>query len=821
MTPQIAVLPGDVINKIAAGEVVERPASVVKELVENAIDAGATRVSVDVEQVGRRSIRVTDDGQGIASEEAALAFQRHATSKIRTEADLSTIQSMGFRGEALPSIAAVSKVRLVTVAAGSSMGTEVRLEGGALLAQRETAAAPGTTVEVMDLFYNTPARKKFLKSPATEFGHVCQAVQRQALAFPKIHFRLTHNGHVVADYPAVPTLRDRVQQVYGAQLVDTCVDLQEEAGRLRLEGLCTRPLETAHTKTPQDLFVNRRWVKNAAIVHALYEGYGTYLARGHQPRFVLSLWVDPRQVDVNVHPTKREVRFSDQEQVHEWVRSRIQASVKPASVASRTTVVSAWSPSQISDRPVATDGSRDVPGYANPGPDGLAGRQPRPAGVAELGQAYLPTVEQEEVRPLGQVANRYLVAQVGDELQIVDQHTAHERVLFERLLRQFDAGQITSQQALLPQVVELSAAEAVSVRAHLEDLSRLGFEVEEFGQGSFVVRAMPALLGQGDPQALLRALVEDWDAWPSTPSMQERYNTVLASVACHRAVREGVLHRLIDLVEPDEPFNVGLYRRLALQEIARLHAEGRVPLVVGGTGLYVRALAYGLWEGPPADWGLRRQLLEEEEAHGSGHLWRRLAQADPALAATLHARDRNKIVRALEVAIRTGVPLSEWHDRHQFRERPFPSVMIGLTMDRSALYRRIDARVLREIDDGLVEETRGLLALGYDESLGSMKALGYRQMTGYLKGRYGWEEAVRRLQRDTRHFAKRQLTWFRSDPALTWLTITEQDSDGPVAQRVLDHLSRAGIVSMGTPLRQDLAATEAEGAGTQRAGQVA
>ncbi len=333
--------------------------------------------------------------------------------------------------------------------------------------------------------------------------------------------------------------RDRVQQVYGAQLVDACVDLQEEAGRFRLEGLCTRPLETAHTKTPQDLFVNRRWVKNAAIVHALYEGYGTYLARGHQPRFVLSLWVDPRRVDVNVHPTKREVRFADQEQVHEWVRLRIQASVKPASVASRTTVVSAWSPPQRSDRPVATDGTRDVPGYANPSPDVLAGRQPRLAGVAELGQAYLPTVDQEEVRPLGQIANRYLVAQVGDEVQIVDQHTAHERVLFERLQRQFEAGQIASQRALLPQVVELSAAEAVSVRAHLEDLGRLGFEVEEFGQGSFVVRAMPALFGQGDQRALLRALVEDWDAWPSTPSMQERYNTVLASVACHSAVRAG------------------------------------------------------------------------------------------------------------------------------------------------------------------------------------------------------------------------------------------------------------------------------------------
>jgi DNA mismatch repair protein MutL len=539
MTPRIAVLPGDVINKIAAGEVVERPASVVKELVENAIDAGATRVSVDVEQAGQRSLRVTDDGQGMTPQEAALAFQRHATSKIRTEADLSTIQSMGFRGEALPSIAAVSKVRLVTVVAGSSMGTEIRLEAGASLAQRETAAAPGTTVEVTDLFYNTPARKKFLKSPATELGHVCQTVQRQALAFPEIHFRLTHNGHVVADYATVPTLRDRVQQVYGVQLVDACVDLQEEAGRFRLEGVCIRPLETALTKTPQDLFVNRRWVKNGTIVHALYEGYGTYLARGHQPRFVLSLWVDPRRVDVNVHPTKREVRFADPEQVHEWVRSRIQASVKPASIASRTTVAPAWSPPQRSDYPVATDGSPDRPGYPSPARDVLAGRHPRSEGVAELGQAYLPAVAQEEVRPLGQVANRYLVAQVGDEVQIVDQHTAHERVLFERLQRQLEAGQIASQRALLPKVVELSAAEAVSVRAHLEDLGRLGFEVEEFGQGSFVMRAMPALLGQGDPQALLLALVEDWDAWPSTPPLQERYNTVLASVACHSAVRAG------------------------------------------------------------------------------------------------------------------------------------------------------------------------------------------------------------------------------------------------------------------------------------------
>lgn len=260
------------------------------------------------------------------------------------------------------------------------------------------------------------------------------------------------------------------------------------------------------------------------------------------------------------------------------------------------------------------------------------------------------------------------------------------------------------------------------------------------------------------------------------------------------AERDGVPHQLIDLVAPDEPFNAGLYRRAALREIARLHAEGRVPLVVGGTGLYVRALAYGLWEGPPADWGLRRELLEEEAAHGEGYLWNKLQQADPVLADTLHARDRNKIVRALEVAIRTGVPLSEWHLRHQFNERPFRSIMIGLTMDRAALYRRIDARVLREIGDGLLEETRALLARGYDETLGSMKALGYRQMTGYVKGRYAWEEAVRRLQRDTRHFAKRQLTWFRHDPSVHWLTIGEEESVEQIAKRALAYLGTLGIV---------------------------
>jgi tRNA dimethylallyltransferase len=260
------------------------------------------------------------------------------------------------------------------------------------------------------------------------------------------------------------------------------------------------------------------------------------------------------------------------------------------------------------------------------------------------------------------------------------------------------------------------------------------------------------------------------------------------------ADRGDVPHRLIDLAAPDEPFNTGQFRRAALREIGRLHAEGRVPLVVGGTGLYVRTLAYGLWEGPPANWDLRRGWLAEEAAQGEGHLWKRLAVVDPKLAATLHPRDRHKIVRGLEVAAETGTPLSEWHRRHGFRERPFPSMMIGLTMDRGALNRRIDARVLREIEDGLIGETKQLLDAGYDEELGSMKALGYRQISGYLKGRYGYDEAVRRLQRDTRRFAKRQMTWFRGDPNVHWLTVGEDEAAEHVADRILRYLETAGVI---------------------------
>jgi DNA mismatch repair protein MutL len=329
MISKIAVLPLEVANRIAAGEVVERPSSAVKELIENAIDAGASRITVEVAEAGRRHIRVTDDGEGMTQADAARAFLRHATSKIRTDADLFAIHTLGFRGEALPSIAAVSRMRLVTTLPGASCGTEIRLEGGTITDEREAPGPPGTMVEVADLFFNTPARKKFLKSPATEFGHICQVVQRLALGFPKIHFRLVHNGSSVVEFTPVHSARERIQQVYGLSLVDGCVDVAEADEELRLEGVSSRPLQSGSSRAPQELFINQRWIKCPSLAHAVYEAYGTYLARGQHPRFVLHLTMDPRGLDMNVHPAKREVRFSNQERLHELIRRRLRDLIRP------------------------------------------------------------------------------------------------------------------------------------------------------------------------------------------------------------------------------------------------------------------------------------------------------------------------------------------------------------------------------------------------------------------------------------------------------------------------------------------------------------
>lgn len=562
---KIRVLPAEVVSRIAAGEVIERPAAVVKELIDNSLDAGSTRITVEVADGGRKLIRVSDDGEGMAPADAVLAFQRHATSKLRSEHDLFTVRTLGFRGEALPSIASVSKVRLVTACRTEPVGLRLVLTGGSLTRSEEAAAPPGTQIDVEDLFFNTPARKKFLKTATTEFSHICQAVQQAALAWPGTKFRLTHNGQEVANYPAVLSRRDRILQVYGMRFVEQAAPVSGERAGIRVEGLVIQPMHARVGRTPQDIFVNRRPVRNAAIAHAVYDAYGAYLPKGQHPQFVLFLDVDPERVDVNVHPTKREVRFADQDLVFQAVRSAVRAAIgaetKPQAVSYQPSAVSSGScfPSTLSrvDQQALT-GLAGEPLTA-----GGAAREPEPAYVA---------APAHDIVPLGQIGRTYLIAQVGTELHVIDQHTAHERVLFERLCRSRLGQTVPSQPLLIPETVEVPAPQAALLRRHVSDLEQAGLALEPFGPHTFVVRAVPSLLKPLDYTALVLDLVDDLSQWNTTSPLDERLRSVMASLACHGAVRAGramalpEIKRLIeDWVAEGLPATCPHGRRVALR----------------------------------------------------------------------------------------------------------------------------------------------------------------------------------------------------------------------------------------------------------------
>ncbi|MBI3596490.1 MAG: DNA mismatch repair endonuclease MutL [Nitrospirae bacterium] len=544
--PKIHILPENLSNKIAAGEIVERPASVVKELVENAIDAGATRVFVEAEDAGRRLIRVSDDGEGMGPEDARQAFERHATSKLRTESDLAAIRTMGFRGEALPSIGAVARVRMVTAPTGASIGTEVRVQGGAWVHTHEAATPAGTLVEVEELFYNTPARKKFLKSNPTELAHIVHAVQQQALPHFWIHFRLTHNGQVLLDLPIVRDEMERAMQVMGPEDPRDFLEVSAESDRFKLKGLVSRPGNFRATREQQEFFLNRRAVRNASLSHAVSEAYGTLLAKGRHPVSCLFIEVDPSTVDVNVHPAKREVRFRDNQAVHQFVktalRDRLRREGLPAGESGMYEIRSGVdAPPQTVAYPAPDAGT---PTAARP----FSGR---PTGeVREAMEVYRPLDSTAEpsgtallpvrVQPFGQVDQTYIVAVFGGdsapELHLIDQHAAHERLLYERLLSQQRDARVAVQPLLIPEVVEFPAAEAVRVREILPLFDRIGLEVEEFGERSFRIRAVPALLGMVDGRTLMRDILDDVSAG-ATPAAEETVQTVIASMACHAAIK--------------------------------------------------------------------------------------------------------------------------------------------------------------------------------------------------------------------------------------------------------------------------------------------
>jgi len=553
--PRIQILPEIVCNKIAAGEVVERPASIVKELIENAVDAGATRITVDVEESGRRMIRISDDGEGMEAEDARRAFQRHATSKLRTEDDLTAIRTMGFRGEALPSIAAVARIRMVTAPTGETVGTEIRIAGGKIESVRETAAASGTVVEVQDLFFNTPARKKFLKSNPTELSHIVRTVQQQALPNFSIHFRLSHNGGTLLELPAVRDELERAAQLIGPEDGSELLEFASEAGTaidgVRLKGWISKPGYFRNSRDHQEFFLNRRAIRNPTLSHALGEAYGTLLAKGRHPVAYLFIEMDPASVDVNVHPAKREVRFRDTQAIHRAVmttlRERLRREGLPVDRPADATPYSISG--SFPARALSESGS---PTAAWPSREGTREE------LREAATLYRPFLESEEssrreapsalsegvtkpgIQPLGQVDRTYIVATFagndGPELHLIDQHAAHERLLFERLMAQRRDAGIEGQPLLIPEVMGFGPSETIQIREWLPVLAGIGLEVEEFGERSFRIRAAPALLGTIDGRGLLRDILDDGAAG-SVPTSEDLAVAVIASMACHAAIK--------------------------------------------------------------------------------------------------------------------------------------------------------------------------------------------------------------------------------------------------------------------------------------------
>jgi DNA mismatch repair protein MutL len=572
MPSRIQVLPEALINRIAAGEVVERPASVVKELIENAMDAESKSITIEVEDGGKRSIRVTDNGEGMSREDAVLAFQRHATSKIKTDADLEAIATMGFRGEALPSIASVSKICLVTRQAGDEVAARLVVEAGNMKEAAETASPAGTMIEVGQLFFNTPARRKFLKTAGTELAHITGLVTELALARPDLEFRLLQNGRNVFHFPCAKGWHERAIQIFGAEMAEQLVPVEARQGRIRLTGGISRPHFTRGAKTHQFFFVNGRSVRDRLLAHALYEAYDTLLMKGRHPVAILFIELDSSMVDVNVHPAKREVRFRTPQEIHRIVIESVRAALRESAAAvlgrekdsgagtgfykervfetapavfeteagTASMTAAEERKSQVREAAAVYLNRQGLAGPAWPAPVHPTGGStcvpPTRTGYASSEPVRMK--EEKAALPLGQIQNSYILADIEGDLAIIDQHAAHERILYERLLSRMAANRHSETQPLLiPETVELSARDSVLLRSYLDKLEETGLEIEEFGPSSFVIRSIPTILVQKDLKRLVSDLVDDLREWERAATVDEIKKRLAASLACHGAVR--------------------------------------------------------------------------------------------------------------------------------------------------------------------------------------------------------------------------------------------------------------------------------------------
>lgn len=556
---RIRVLPDIVANQIAAGEVVDRPASVLKELVENAIDADARRLRVDLRGGGKSLVRVTDDGHGMSRDDALLCLERHATSKIHASADIGAIRTLGFRGEALPSIAAVSRLRLLTREPHAPAGTEVDIQGGRIVSVRDAGCATGTMVEVRQLFYNLPARRRFLRSDATELGHLHHVFLLHAIARPALGWTLTQDDRLIHDLAPAgdgaaegpEALLARVKALYGGQLAAQLLPVELDRDAVRIRGLTGKPGLSRSNRSELHCFVNRRPVDSRAIYYGLIEGYHNALMRGRYPVCFLFLEIDPELVDVNIHPAKREVRFREDARIQGLVIEAVRralgrgASTAPSPSAMDLGAATAaktppfpFSAKSASSPPPLVQPFLPVPsgerGQPTETPPPLAAFPPQPATARPIA---VSTSASHDVVILGVVANLYVVAVDAEGLLLVDQHAAHERVLYEQVMGRLDRGAAPSQRLLLPQTVELPPRDAVALRAQIRLLERMGFGIAEFGDRSFLVDALPPFLGVEAVPQLLRALVDDLAGSGAKTNRARFAEEMVAKTVCRHAVK--------------------------------------------------------------------------------------------------------------------------------------------------------------------------------------------------------------------------------------------------------------------------------------------
>jgi len=578
-------LPDELVSQIAAGEVVERPASVVRELVDNALDAGASQISVKLTSGGVRLILVEDDGLGIARDELALALRRHATSKIASLADLEGVATMGFRGEALAAIASVSEMTLASRTADAAHATRLDAKSGEL---SPTARAVGTSVEVRELFFATPARRKFLKTDATELAHCVDAVRRHALARPDVGFAVWHDGRLVAQWRAATDVVARLADVMGTEFMASSVAVLAQAGPLRLQGRVGVPDAARARADQQYTYVNGRYVRDRGVAHGVRSAFEDVLHGARQPVYVLFIEIDPRRVDVNVHPTKIEVRFRDSREVHQAVRHAVEnalalpraaaADLAPAGAASLSFATPTWRPAPPLQAGLALQHATTLYAREAAAPPYQAPAAAAPQAASSAGWPL--------GRALAQLAGAYILSENSLGLVIVDMHAAHERIVYERLKRQLGAASLEAQPLLIPATFAATLAEVATAEEHAATLQALGLDVAPLAAATLAVRSRPTALADADPVALTRSVLAELAQHDASRVVERARDELLSTMACHAAVRanrrltEGEMNALLrdmEATERSDQCNHGrpTWRQVTVKELDALFLRGR------------------------------------------------------------------------------------------------------------------------------------------------------------------------------------------------------------------------------------------------------